>query len=309
MTTTQNISPLVLQYVNSHKTAVPFSAPKSDTETSKNTTTNANKPRPNVLLLLVSALAPFASIFLCKFLDKKLMKTDEVLGIKIESVTKAWDYMFDENKLEEKGVGGIIHKSGSQESEWLLKECGGGAYFHSKKHGINQVEAAAQRASGILHETGHAINHNCAKLGKLYIYILEKMPKVLKDPLNIAALAAISLSIIGSLYNINKTTQDNNQSNTQNKKFSIMKFIHDNIGKLTVLAFTPILLDEGMASFRALKAAKKMAPEILKPLRRNLLLAGMTYVITAGVTLTSNLLNRKYVDQARNINSPKNQFG
>jgi len=230
-------------------------------------------------------------------ITKKLMKNDKELGINFDSVKKVFSAMLtdDKNNLIKKGVKYYIAPEGSGDAKNIIKNYGGGAYVFSAKNGIKQIDIAMERASSSLHEAGHAINHNCTKLGKLYSKVLSKMPSFLKNPLMLATALVIVLQFVGNAYNKPKTAKSENQK----EPFSITKFVHDNIGKLSVLAFTPLLLDEGFATKRALSAAKKVVPEILKPLRKNLFTAGITYLLSANAMLVSSLLGRKYVDEVK----------
>ncbi|MEI8128429.1 MAG: hypothetical protein WCG95_02325 [bacterium] len=267
-----------------------------------NTPQNTQKQPPWNLLLLSMGLI-FANIPLFHLINTKLMKSDKELGINFDSVKKVFDKMFAENKLAEKGVTSCFVLTGSEEAKNLIKTAGGGAYIFDLKKGIKQIATVRETASVSLHEAGHAINHNCTKLGKFYSKVIDKMPSFLQNPLMLATVAVVVLQYIGNAYNKPKAGKKENQK----EPFSITKFVHDNIGKLSVLAFAPCLLDEGFATKRALSATKKLAPEMLKPLRKNLFTAALTYLLSANAMLISSLLNRKFVDEVKAQQNSQNQ--
>lgn len=260
-----------------------------------------NKKSNHLEWLALGIIAPFATPLLTRPLNKTI-KNDSEAGINVESVDKAFTHMWKENNLVKKGVKFYFAPYNSDYSKFLIKNFGGAAYAFSDKLNINQIDTAMERASLSLHETGHVINHNCTKIGKMYKNLIEKIsllntkiPKPIAKYIKMTpATMAMGLSTIFLLTGVLGTRKKKNESESQ--KFSIPKFIHNNLGKLTILAFSPILIDEATASIRALKATKKVAPEMLKPLGKNLALAFSSYVITTGFTLISVLAIRKYAD-------------
>ena len=73
-------------------------------------------------------------------------------------------------------------------------------------------------------------------------------------------------------------------------------FVERNAGKIGFLAFLPTIIEEGMASVRGLKYAKKLKGVNLAPLKRNYFFAWMTYVIAGlglGVAAKQALLESK----------------
>jgi hypothetical protein len=254
----------------------------------------APPPKPSLALLGLGLLIPILSLPAVNFISKHFMKSDKELGIDFNSVKKSLDYMFEENKLDEKGVTAHFAAKGSEDAKYLLNNCGGGLYGFSLD-GSKVIFTMQERASAALHEAGHAINHNINKLTEGYSKLFKKLPKFIGGPKGLAILGGFVVQFIGQGYN--KPQKVNGQS--EKEKHSILKFIHNNMGKLVFLGFTPILLDEGFATARALKAAKKISPEILKPLKRNLFIAGATFILTAGANVVAAMLNRKYADQGK----------
>ena len=302
-------SNLGLKYQN--KTAVNDLAAKPSFAAKNNSSEVSEQPKPKKspwpwfgLGVFAPLLSPVISLKLLK-----AVKKDADLGINRKSVDKVLKHMSEENKLAEKGVKFEFLKNGSKKAEVLNKNYGGASYSFSKKQGVNKVSATVEKASLSLHEVGHAINRNCTKMGKGYWNILEKMklfetklPKSLRkffplSPITVPVYASFILYLIGNAVKIEKPKNKNPENEEkQNKKFSISKFIHDNLGKLTLAAFAPMLIDESTATIRALKATKKASPEILKPLRKNLLLAFGSYLAITATTLVSTLSLRKFSD-------------
>lgn len=256
-------------------------------------------------LLFLSMFGVLAAVSLNTIFSKRFMKSDKALGINPDDVKKVINHMFEENKLAEKGVKYGFVQDGSEAAKILEKDCGGAVYLLS-----NKVAATSEKLSLILHEAGHAINHNCTKTGKAYNKFFQKTIAKLspenvlvktfeiRDPLNLALYTSIILQLVGNSYTISKIKG----KNPDEKKFSFSKFVHDNLGKLTLLLFSPILLDEGFATYRAMKTTKQISPQILKPLCRNLFIAGGTYLAIAGAAIASVMASKKFNDQVYLIN-------
>lgn len=264
-----------------------------------NTYSEIKKPINPLLWLGLGIIAPFAAFFGGQHLSGKSIKSDKQDGIDFKDVNKVLDNMLKENKVDESKLKVEFTPIDSEESKKLLKEYGGGVYLRDTTDGTNIIRTATERASLSLHETGHVINQTCTTLGKLWAKFIHKtvtiksLPKAYKTPLGVSSIIAGALFGIGYFSYLGKNKDQNSKTN----HFSLTKFINENIGKLTLLVFSPLLMDEAMASYRALKAAKKVAPNMLKPLRKNLLLAFSTYVLTAAGTIASNMLFRKAFDE------------
>lgn len=286
MTTIQSSNLLAQRFNND--TRMPVSAIQI------NPVSNENEPKaplkkPSLALVGLSLAIPILSFPAVNFITRSLIKNDKELGINVESVKKALEPMLTENKLKDKGVTAHFAAEGSEDAKALLKGYGGGAYFCDSK----QLHIMEEKASLSLHEAGHAINHNCSKIGEMYSKVLKKLPKFVGGPLGLAIWSGLAVQLIGQIYT--KPQQVNGQP--KEEKHPILKFLHNNMGKLTFLAFVPMLLDEGFATVRALKSTKKFSSEILKPVRKNLLLAGATYALITAGNIVSTLLNRKYSDE------------
>ncbi len=92
------------------------------------------------------------------------------------------------------------------------------------------------------HELGHSINYNLKKGGKF----LSNLSRIQYD-------AAIALGIAAILL----PSQEDKE-----KKNKPIEFLQNNVGKLAFLAASPLLIEEGTASIRGLKAAKPYLDKI-----------------------------------------------
>ena len=134
---------------------------------------------------------------------------------------------------------------------------GQNAFFADK---IKLAVAPEHKPSLILHELGHAIN---AK---------SKFTKLLQNSRRYAPFAPTAILVANGLFS--------------NKNDGKKSFIERNAGLLGFAAFLPTIIEEGLASFRGVKAAKKVLnnPAGLNILKKNYLLALSTYIL-AGIGL------------------------
>lgn len=151
------------------------------------------------------------------------------------------------------------------------------AYFPgSKDIVVNQ----ANLYTSAYHEVGHAMNANGGFFGRA----LQKARNI--TPMGISLVAPVVLAV-GLLHKVDKTK-------TQEEKGKVEKtldFVSNHAGKLTLASYVPLLAEEGLASYKGLREAKKfLSPDKLKKLTANYAKAWSTYAITAalvagGVTL------------------------
>ena len=134
---------------------------------------------------------------------------------------------------------------------------GQNAFFADK---LKLAVAPKSKPSLILHELGHAIN---AK---------GKFTKLLQNSRRYAGYAPMALLFANGILS--------------NKNDGKKTFIERNAGILGFCAFLPTIIEEGLASFRGVKAAKKVLnnPAGLKILKKNYALALGTYIL-AGIGL------------------------
>ena len=93
------------------------------------------------------------------------------------------------------------------------------------------------------HELGHAMNYNFSKIGKL----LQNSRKISKP-----------LAVIIGLYSLLTTTTPKSKYRNLTTGEKTTNFIRENAGKLAFLAFTPMLIEEGMATLKGQKWANKL---------------------------------------------------
>lgn len=115
------------------------------------------------------------------------------------------------------------------------------------------------------HELGHAMNYNLSKFGK----ILQKCRPV-------AMLGPTILGIYAAVTKKSKPSEENGELNGRQKTNN---FIRNNAGKLAFLATTPMLIEEGMATLKGQKFAKKLlTPELAKKVFKGNAIAYLSYL-------------------------------
>ena len=121
----------------------------------------------------------------------------------------------------------------------------------------------------LFHEAGHAMNDNIGKFGK----ILKRCRPM--------TLLAIPIAII-ALFKTKKAPGEKPKNGLDKTN----TFIKNNAGKLTFAAFVPLLLEEGLASLRGNRYAKKfLNPELAQKVIRTNRLGFLSYLSMA--TLSS----------------------
>lgn len=119
------------------------------------------------------------------------------------------------------------------------------------------------------HEMGHAMNRNCSKIGKF----LQKM-----------RMPAMALGAIIPLVGLCKRKKAEGE---EPKGFfdKATTFIKNNVGKLTTLAFVPIIAEELMATAKGNKLAKKvLSPDMFKKVVKTNRFGAASYI---GVALAA----------------------
>lgn len=123
----------------------------------------------------------------------------------------------------------------------------------------------------IFHELGHVLN----KENKL-INILNKTKHI--TPF------AITLFTATALFKRKKADGEKPKNNFD----KITTFVKNNVGKLTILAYLPTIIEEGLASIKANQLAKiLLSAENIKILNKTNFRAWLTYVISALITSAS----------------------
>lgn len=119
------------------------------------------------------------------------------------------------------------------------------------------------------HEMGHLMNRNFSRIGKLL--------QTTRIPLLLTTSILPTFALL-----TNKRSADNPPVTAWQKTKT---FIKENIGKLTTLAFVPIIAEEIMASVKGQKLAKSVLPkELMKNVSRTHMLSTTSYIATALIT-------------------------
>lgn len=170
-------------------------------------------------------------------------------------------------------------------------KAGDGAFYVPYKRTVFVPEDGCNLAA--FHETGHAINDNLSKTGRF-----------LQHAGDYSKLAAGGI-IIASL--LAKEQNENNEKNPVNKALNLIK---NNAGKLIFLAYTPQILEEGLASYRGEKLAKNLLDEkLFKKLKTANRIALSTYIIAAGALAVSGTMAVKAKDfVSAKLNKSKKAF-
>ena len=143
--------------------------------------------------------------------------------------------------------------------------------------------------ASFFHEMGHAMNRNFNPLLKMLQYsgpIFKNLP--------------IILATFGICTSIKKPVEGEELSKTDKFK----NFIHNNAGKLAFAATLPILIEEGIATIKGNKLAKRILPEELyKVVKKTNRIAGLSYLIdavgtsagiAASIKVKDYLVNKKH---------------
>lgn len=223
--------------------------------------------------------------------------------------------------LDKKGVG--IIKATAENSEEIakimVKECEANKlakhlpkfikdmvstmYVSQASSGINAFYTFASKKIVLpeknlilsaFHEAGHAMNANLSTFGKS----LQSMRGLMALATPIALIALFK-------------TKKAEGEKPKNKLDKATDFIKNNAGKLTFLCFTPMLLEEGLASIKGGKLAKELLnPELAKRVSKTNKLGFATYAATAALTSLGIYLGTKVKDaiahkKAKESNSTK----
>lgn len=199
--------------------------------------------------------------------------------------------------LKEKGVKVFIH-DGSKEcdnqfcdmlnkldpSKKRLNEISKNNLFNNMKYGANACYIDNNKTviinnknlfTSVYHELGHAMNANT----NIFSKALSKARNYI-TPMGISILAPITLAI-GLAHKVDR----NKPIEKKDKVEKTLDFVADNAGTITLVSYTPLLAEEGLASIRGLNQAKKVLPkDKVSKLAKNYLKAWGTYAKVAAVT-------------------------
>ncbi len=173
----------------------------------------------------------------------------------------------------------------------------------------NKIVATNKIPLAQFHELGHAMNYNLGKVGN---FIQSCRPNMIparflkgqKIPL-ITKLLVAATPIIGlvSIFK-NKKAKGEKPQGIFDKTTT---FIKNNVGKLSALTFAPIILEEGLASFKGEKAVKNLInPELFKKVKFTNRLGLATYILAATATGMTTIMASKIRDRIAQPNLNKN---
>lgn len=114
------------------------------------------------------------------------------------------------------------------------------AFFIPKMNKIKMNDKSLY--SSVFHEIGHALNFNSSKSMKFIQ--------------NIRTISTISLPVIGISSLFLRLFHNKKQSENKTKWEKTKDFISNHSGKILFLTFSPILIEEGVASIKGIKLAK-----------------------------------------------------
>lgn len=203
------------------------------------------------------AVASWLLHYMAEFLSKKLMDGKEFTSSK--NVHKVADSMLEENKLKDVvQVEYIDHQNkflfGQEIAPHLEPVARGENAFYMDK--VKLAVAPKSKPSLILHELGHAIN---AHKGNFIRFLQKSRNWAVSVPTVLVALHGLF----------------------KNDKDSKPNIIQRNAGLIGFAAYVPTIVEEGMASWRGINAAKKVLGNTnLNVLKRNYAFALGTYVLS-----------------------------
>lgn len=270
---------------------------------------------------LVQNAAPFPAMpFAVKIVDK-MKKISNLSNDEFKQVTEGINKTLKNTTLSEKGV--TLKRIPTVEAKSFREKCrntinpikgteqGNCAYYVSEEPKADRLKGFLEKFApkelledlkaktylkaktivapeknlslAIFHEIGHAANNHLDEIGKL----LQKSRK---------PLMFIVTPLIG-LVALCKTKKAPNQE-PQGTMDKATDFIKNNAGKLTFLAFVPILAEEAIASIKGCKFAKEagLSTELVAKVAKTNKIAYLTYLGSALLTSLGIYLGVKVKD-------------
>ena len=158
----------------------------------------------------------------------------------------------------------------------------------------NEAIVSNKMALSQFHELGHAMNRHTSKFGKFLQGIRLDVIKQIRQqnaqnifrgmPLIKIPVAGRILGAIAGTIGLVSVFKNKKATGEKPKGFfdKITTFIKNNVGKLTFLTMLPIVLEEGLASYKGEKfAAKFLKPDLLKKVKLTNRLGLATYLTGA----------------------------
>lgn len=163
----------------------------------------------------------------------------------------------------------------------------------------NEIIAVDKIALSQLHELGHAMN----KYGKIGKMLQNIRLGCIKNPLVAIVLGGITVAIplVGIFKN--KKAEGEKPQGFFNKTTT---FIKNNVGKLSFLTALPLVLEEGLASFKGEKAVKGLISKyLLKKVKISNRLGLAIYVVGATIAGVAAYMTSKIRDKIAQPNLNK----
>lgn len=215
-------------------------------------------------------------------------------GVKFSPIDKSTEGVNTLNRIINENIKSekpLMKKLKSVYSQ-MFKEGANAAYCGSTKDVIVNKESLFSSA---YHELGHAKNNNSGFASKM----LCKARGI--SPFGVSLVAPVVLAV-GLLHKVDK----NKPQDQKDKVEKTLDFVSNNAGKLTLASYAPLLAEEGLASIRGVKMAKKyLSPEQLTKLSANYIRAWGTYAgvavgVAGGVALgikAANAIKEKFTSK------------
>lgn len=175
----------------------------------------------------------------------------------------------------------------SHKGKDITKECYKAAKAGGFSYHINQAFAWQETPLTITHEIGHGVSGNM-KYGAKWIKLCKKLPY---------------LSGAVGLYGLVNIHDEKMKKKTPKPLHNFIKKMNDNAGVIAFATFAPLLTEEFLASFRALKFLYKNDKELFKKSAIVLTPAFGTYLVQASavaafVSLIKTSLDRFYLKKS-----------
>lgn len=169
----------------------------------------------------------------------------------------------------------------------ITQECYKAAKAGGYSYRINQAFAWQQAPLTITHEIGHGVSANM-KHGAKWIKFCKKLPY---------------LAGAFGLYSLINIHDENMKKKTPKPLYNFTKKVHDNAGVIAFATFAPMLTEEFLASFRALKFLYKNDKELFKKSAIAFTPAFGTYLVQAGavaafIAIIKTSLDRFYLQKS-----------
>ncbi len=266
-----------------------------------------NKKNRNVGTSIGSSLlggcVPIAFMPLTNSVVNKIQKIGQLSQDKVDILHNAAETALCNTGLKEKGAKIVYLKreAGEIPPPKILRNLSpleqvkdGKNAFYAFKDAINPLTKEVMFSKNTImmpekdlsyiafHEIGHGLNHNFSKLGRF----LQKM----RNPM-----MAIAGNIALFFAFTKNAKQEEGKDLTTGQKFK--NFVRNNAGKLSFAAMLPILLEEGMATYKGQKLADKLLTnDMAKIVSKGTKVAYLTYIIGALSIATTSFATVKIKD-------------